>query len=851
MDPLRLPRGVTPRRYELDLTIDPDGARFSGRVRIEVSVAEQTRRIVLHALDLSLGSACVNGRAVDAARIVVDRKAETVTLRLDEALAPGDASLELSYDGAMNRQMRGLYESRAAFSGREERYAFTHLEPTHARRLLPSFDEPDFKASFVLKLTAPAGLTLLSNMPAVSRVEEGGRQTVVFGETPKMSTYLLAVAAARLSALRRQVAGTEVAVWTRPGEESQAAFALDVAEQALTGLNAYFAVPYQLPKLDLVAVPDFAAGAMENWGAIFFRDSALLIDPALSSIRARKRVAEVVTHEIVHQWFGNLVTMAWWNDLWLNEAFATWAAYKMVDRWRPQWGMWQDFEQDKKMPLRLDALRQTRAIVSEASSSAEIQAMFDPLTYEKGGAILRMLEEFLGEDAFRAAVQAYMRRFKYANASAADLWRELDLASGQPVSRMASDWLFQPGYPIVSASGLGGRRLKLAQRRFCAHGAAAEAQGRWSIPVVLRYRLLGDGEDRLHRLVLSEAEAEVALPGPRDLKWVYPNSAETGFYRVALEGELFDAALTSIGELHPIERAGLLGHLWARARAGEAPLLGFLDLLRALRQDGSRLVIEEVAGSLRFLHDELAPGPRERQALCLLAKELLGGHWLRLGWRKDGLSDEDKLSRGAVFSVLSALDAGETLCAETARRVSLYLADPSQEDPLLVSPLLAAAARFGAAELFEAYRLKMASAATPEQRDLLLKALAEFRPPELARRLLAMTLAEELRAQDAWKPYLHLFAGPCHRAEAWAFVQAHWGALRAKLGPRGATRIIAALSGLITQGELESVRAFFGDPANAVEMAGRALAQSLEAIELNARFKAAGASELSAWLLGG
>ncbi|MDE2510350.1 MAG: hypothetical protein KGL74_04450, partial [Elusimicrobia bacterium] len=432
----RLPKGVTPRRYELKLSLEPEAGAFRGRAAIAVNVAAPTDRIVLHALDLVIGEARVAGRRLDPSRIVIDAKAETMTLLLDRPLAKGPAAVEIVYEGRMNELMRGLFKARGRDGAKEEAWSFTHLEPTHARRVLPCFDEPQFKAPFALTLDVPAHLTPISNMPAVSEKTENGRRIVTFAETPKMSSYLLAVFAARLVSRSRKVGKTVISVWAPADQIGQADFALETAVHALKGLNSYFGLPYQLPKLDLAVSPDFASGAMENWGAILFRDASLLIDPKLSSGAARRRVAEVVTHEIVHQWFGNLVTMKWWNDLWLNEAFATWLAAKIVDQWKPAWKVWDDFDQGKRSPLSIDALPGTRPVRSDAATPAEIQAMFDPMSYQKGGALLRMMETYIGEAAFRKGVRAYIKRYQYKNAEAADLSRELEKASGKPVKKM-------------------------------------------------------------------------------------------------------------------------------------------------------------------------------------------------------------------------------------------------------------------------------------------------------------------------------------------------------------------------------------------------------------------------------
>lgn len=844
----RLPGGVTPRAYAARVSLEPEAGTFSGIVSIDVDVAAPTTSLVLHALDLEFTEIKVNGQALRPQDVRVDAQKETVTLVLPQALKAGKAKLELAYKGRISSQMRGLYQSRGLHRGKEEKYAFTHFEPTNARRMVPSFDEPALKATFSLTLEAPKELTLLSNMPPARREVSGDRQVVSFETTPKMSTYLLAVAAARLVPTTRRVAGVDVTVWTSPQDKKQAAFAMEVAKQALTRLNRYFGIKYQLPKLDLVSVPDFVSGAMENWGAVFFRDSAILIDGKLSSTRARRRVAITVTHEIVHQWFGNLVTMKWWNDLWLNEAFATWLSYKIVDGWKPGWKMWQEFEQAKKSPLSIDSLRSTRAISAAVSSSADIQAMFDPLTYDKGGSILRMLEGYLGEKAFRKGIRLYMRRHRYGNTEASDLWRALEEASGQPVTRLAEDWLKRPGYPIVSAKADGERGIVLSQRRFFSEPGAQD-DSLWQVPVVVKYKLSGEKAPREARLVLSERSQRLSLPGRGKLEWAYANAGETGFYRVALDRDLLSSLLAAGPRaLSPAERIGLLGHLWAQAKAGQRPLADFLDVLWAWRGETDRSVLEEISTYLKALHDTVA-SPEDLPRLADLTRALLGGQWKRLGWKpRRGEGDEALLSRAALLSAMSAVAPDDALRAQVGSAVDGYLRRPAGVDAALGSPLLAAGARFGDARRLAAYERALRAATTPERRDVLLRALGEFSDPALTRQALALTLTDAIRGQDAWRPFIVALGNPAAQDAAWGFARENWAALKEKLGPRGAAQIIGALSSLQGAGRREEVSAFFADPANAVAIAQKRLEQSLDAIAVGQRFKTQAAPQLSGWL---
>ncbi len=845
----RLPRVVKPKRYDLRLTIEPETGVFSGRVKTSVNVGAPTDRVVLNSLDLVYGKVLVNGRPLDASRVLVDDKSETVTLLLDAPLKRGAAVLEFEYSGKANELMRGLFKARGKTAGKEEAWTFTHLEPTHARRVLPSFDEPDFKASFRLTLDVPAGLQPLSNMPAVSDKTKDGRRVVTFAETPKMSSYLLAVFAARLAPKSRKVGKTVVTVWAPPEQLAQADFALDAAVRALGFLNKWFAYPYMLPKLDLVVSPDFASGAMENWGAILFRDASFLIDPKLSSDAAKRRVAEVVSHEVVHQWFGNLVTMGWWNDLWLNEAFATWVAYKAVHAWKPGWKVWEDFGQGKRSPLSIDALPGTRAVRSQASTPAEIQAMFDPMSYEKGGALLRMIEDYVGEKAFLKGVRAYMKRYAYKNAESAHFWREIERASGKPVRDMAEKWLERPGVPVVemSAAAAGGRALSFEQKRFSAFGLKDESL--WPVPMTIRYRLKGEKKTRLHRVLLTGARETVSLPGKGELLWAYPNAGELGYFRLSFGRETLERVLAHKGELTAGERSGLLNHLWAQTRAGAMPVDEFLAALAAFKGDDSRLILEDAAGYLRTLRLELAATDAEKARLSAFAADFFAPALARLGWeKKRGETVDATLTRPTVLNILALL-APATVEKGVTPRLKAYLEDPAKLDASLQVVVLNAAARRNEPALFDAFRERLAAPRTPEQKELMLRALAEFTAPELLERYLAMTLSSEIRAQDAWKPFVWLLSNPSSRGRAWEFVKANWPALVAKVGPRGATRVVAAAGGLVSPEWRAEAEAFFRAPANDVEMARKTLDQSLETIDLGLRLRSTQSESLQAWSL--
>lgn len=856
----RLYEQYRPRHYSLNLDIDPDKDDFSGRAEIEMDLVRPTRRITLHSNHIAVSEARVNGRLIDFARVQTQPEQETLNLELDFGLPAGPVRLELTYSAPFGRQMHGLYIAKARHDGKEERHAYTQFESTDARCMFPCVDEPEAKATFDVTVTSPQRFTVLSNTPVLSREVKDGKQTVSFKTSPKMSSYLLALAVGRLSCRSAKVGKTAIGVWSMPHQLDQTGFALDAAKFTLAWLNRYFAISYPLDKLDLVVVPEFTSGAMENWGMITFRDSAMLADPNLSSGSAYRRVAYVVAHEIVHQWFGNLVTMRWWNDLWLNEAFATWLAYKVVDAWKPKWRVWRDYEEHKAVALPIDALNNTRAISCEVKSVAAITAQFDSLTYEKGGAVLRMVESYLGEARFRDGVRIYMRRHQYGNTEARDLWRAIEESSGDPVTHMAEDWLTRPGFPLISVSAISGdaRTLKISQSRFSAYGQSEDSSP-WIVPIVLKYRLAGERKVRFQRVLLKEKEADVALAGRGKLLWVYPNAGETGFYRVSLETharpvssgrtpgagkELFKSLVENMkAALDPIERSGFLSHAWALTRTRGLALKDLIQVLRGLKGETDWIALDGIRSIMTALHEHVADSEEERLGLKKLASEIVGPAAKKLGWVK--LNDDDKrMSRAAALGTFAMLSPDAAFAKKAQTQLSRYLKQPASVDASLATVLLDLGARLGDSKRFSAYELLLSAATTPEQKDHFLKAFAEFQKPELARRALELVLTDRVLGQDIWKPLGYAVRNPAVQAQAWAFVQEHWAEIRGKSGDRGAARVIDALGGFWSLDAKREAEVFFRDPANRIPSADRGLRQALEFMELGASFAERARGEL-------
>lgn len=846
----RLPGAVVPKRYDVALSVEPDQERFSGSVAIQLHVREAVRRVIMHALELEILEATVEcGGVHHPAAVSMDPASETVTLTLNREIPAGPAMVGLTFSGRLNQQMKGLYEAKVG----TERYAFTQFEATDARRVFPCFDEPAMKAAFKITAVVPDHLVVLSNMDveAESTDTTARCKTVTFTETPPMSTYLVALAVAKLESREALIDGTRAAIYATPGQLALTGFAHEVMRACLPRLNTYFALRYPLAKLDLVGVPDFAMGAMENWGTIFFRENRLLLDPAQASANTLRAVANVITHEVVHQWFGNLVTMEWWEDLWLNESFATWLACKIVDDWHPEWKSWVEFARDKQVPLGVDALTSTRPISSKVRTAAEAEEMFDALTYEKGASVLRMLEQFLGDDVFRRGIREYITAHQYGNAPASDLWAALEAASGQPVPAIAQDWFTRPGFPLVAvrADGPDLQQVTVEQDRFLADRNARQSSAApWAIPLILAFE--DDEGVRRHRVLMTDRRTKIALPANGKVRWVYANAGEQGFYRTHYDQGLRDALALSLARLSPEERFGLLDNAWASAQQGALPIGEFLDLTVRFRGDDTRIVIEGLAGYLGTLGDRLAT-ESDRPHFARFIEDFYRPLVDVLGWdARPWESDEPRLARAAVLWTLGSLAKPASLIHEMTERLERYWADPAALDPTLATTVIRLCARVGSRERYDRYLERYHAAATPEDRDRYLTAFGDFAEPGLTPAILALILTEAIRGQDIWKPLRGLLSNPATQRETWTFIRANWPALRKKGGSVGAQRIIGGTKALWQAEWLAEVESFFSDPANRVASAERTLIQTLETIRLGLAFRREQQGKFSEWLHG-
>ncbi len=817
----RLPASPRPASYRATLTLDLDQRSFAGREAIALELTAPADEIVLHAAELALSSAVLRTARGEqpVASIEVAAASETVRLVLVAPVPAGPATLELAWTGRMSSGLRGLY--------RAGDVAVTQFEAADARRVFPCFDEPGFKAAWTLTVDAPAGVALLSNGAPMETTGEGGRQRVTFRETPPLPTYLVALACGRLEAKEAVVVrGVPVRTWAVPEKAALTAFGQEVAVEVLPRLEDYFGLPYAFGKLDQVGIPDFEAGAMENAGLITFREAALLLDPATASLPVMKRVAEVVTHELAHQWFGNWVTMKWWDDLWLNESFATWMASKIVNGWKPDWRVWLDFDAGKAAALQLDALRSTHPIHAEVRNPDEMAESFDLITYEKGGSVLRMIEGYLGEAPFREGIRLYMRRHAKGNAVADDLWAALAEASRQPVVELANAWIRQAGHPLVEVR-LDGRKVRFAQRRFFSEPGAAAAGETWPVPLVLRYEDGGGVKEQRH--LLTAATGEVALDGEGEISWLCANAGSNGFYRVGYDPASSSAMARHVGRLAPSERVGLLADEWALVRAGAREVGGFLDLTVAFGGEQDYAVLDELVGRLAGIESRLLE-TEVRARFQRFVAGLLGAELTAAGWdARPGEGDPARLRRAALVRAIGLVARAPLVVADAGARLDRFMAgDLGALEANLHEPAVVIAARAGDVRRFDALRSRFPREPDPAFQRRYLVGLAQFEDPSLAARAQDMALTDEVPLQDSASFLGALLANRTARDPFWRTLRDRWDAVQNRIGgaPMLLRRVVEAVGQLPERRHLDEASAFFA--AHPVPAAKQAIAQTLE-----------------------
>jgi puromycin-sensitive aminopeptidase len=830
----RLPTTVVPSRYDIRLEPDLEKATFAGEETITVTVREPVSEILLNAAELEIASVAAEGPggAVVQGTASLDAATEQARLAFPQTLEPGEWRLALAFTGTLNDRLRGFYRSTYKDAqGRARPLAATQFEAVDARRAFPCWDEPARKAVFAVTLVVPEGVAAVSNTRVVEERPAGpGKKTVCFADTIRMSTYLVAFLVGEFEATDPVMVGpTPLRVWCVPGKRHLARFAVDAGAFCLRFFEQYYGVPYPGDKLDLLAIPDFAAGAMENLGAITFRENALLVDERAASHTELERVADVVAHEIAHMWFGDLVTMAWWNGIWLNEAFATFMEMVAVDAWKPEWLRWVNFGVSRAAAMGVDGLVSSRPIEFPVEAPRDCEAMFDLLTYEKGASVLRMLEQHLGPETFRDGVRLYLHRHPYGNAETGDLWKALGDAARQPIPAMMDGWIFHAGYPMVGVD-VDDRGLRLSQRRFTYLEGAAGADQRWRIPVTVRASVEGRLVER--RVVLDASEGRVDLGGRVD--WAVVNAGGHGFYRVRYAPALLARLTGALTELQPIERFNLVSDAFALGQAGAIPVAEYLDLTAHFRDETDRNVWLAILGSLGYVNRVVDDA--SRPGLAALVRDRVGAAARRLGWDpRPGENELERQLRGDLLRVLGTLGDDADTQAEARRRYTRYREDEGSLDPNVLPAVIAILAFTGGETEYRDFLERFRTARTPQEEQRYLYALAGFRVAPLLRETLERTVSGEVRSQDA--PYLvrALLAGVYSRGPAWEFVKAHWETMGRQYPVSAYRRLYEGVTALVSPAWEAEVRAFF--PAHQIELGGKTLEQYLEQLRVAVRFQ--------------
>lgn len=741
----QLPRTAKPTHYAVEITPHADKMRFDGKVAIDIVVLQSTDRIVLQAANLTFARSTLTspGGKPQTAKVSTDADAQTASFAFDKALAPGNYVLSIDYSGVINTQANGLFALDYATPHGQRRALFTQFENSDARRFVPSWDEPSFKATFDLAINAPAGQMAVSNMPvATSTQTANGLKRVTFKTTPKMSTYLLFVSVGDFDRTTVKADnGTEIGVIAQTGKVDQARFALESSRDILHGYNDYFGIPYPLPKLDNIAAAGNSQffGAMENWGAIFTFEKSLLLDPAASDISDKQAVFVIAAHEIAHQWFGNLVTMAWWDDLWLNEGFANWMETRTTRKLHPEW------DADNTGPalksraaMRRDSYLTTHPVIQHVATVEQASQAFDQITYDKGEAVIAMLEDYVGADNWRAGVRSYVKQHQYGNAVTDALWQQVDAAApGKQFTQVAHDFTLQPGVPLIKASAsctAGITTVTLEQGEYTLDRPAKQAL-RWHVPVAVR------GAAGKDVRVLVDGTAQLQLPGC-DVP-VVVNAGQKGYFRTLYAPEQFKALSKGFSTLPVVDRLGVLLDTSAMATVGLQPEADLLDLTANVPVGASPALWQVVAGIWIGI-DELFEGDANAQAAWRrFALSRLAPEFATLGWddRKDDPAQIKQL-RAGLLRTLSEVDDAQVI-AEARSRFAAFQADPASLSSELRSTVLAIVARHADTANWDALHAMAKRETSSMLRDQYYDLLATAKDDALAQRALEMALTGE------------------------------------------------------------------------------------------------------------
>ena len=780
--PGQLPKTVVPRHYAI--RIQPDLVKFTthGRMTVEIEVLKPVKEIVFNALEMEVTKATLVMQQEIKLQPKQNPGKQTVSLELPEEIEPGPYRLLLEFDGKIGEQAQGLFYVKYPTHAGNKVMLGTQMEPVDARRVFPCWDEPVFRATYELTVVVPQKHLTISNTAIERETKLGdGLKEVHFARTPPMPSYLVVFVSGELEELKGTAEGVQIRIITTEGKKSQGRYALEATKKLLAYYNDYFGLKYPLAKLDQIAIPGGFDGAMENWGAITYNESMLLFDPATSSQETKQEIFVTVAHEMAHQWFGNLVTTAWWNNLWLNEGFASWMEVKATDHFNPAWQVCLNANSDKSTVMSGDARSTTHPIQQDVENESQANDAFDSITYQKGQAFLRMLESYLGEEEFRRGIHRYLSDHLYSNTTTADLWEALEKVSGKPIKAISAGWTEQPGLPLIriKTDCVDGRQMvRLEQERFTVMDPKA-APLQWKIPVTLMDIA---HTNSIHPTLLEKKSASVPM-GDCDAV-IKANANDTGYYRVLYEPGLFHKLQQHINQLPAADRLELLHDTWAMVEAARSPASIYLDLLESIRGEKSFAVWQEILSTLDYI-DGLEQKQPGRKAFQQYACSLLRPELQQLGWkRKTGETSTDSLLRGKIIERLGCFGDEKTI-AEAKGRFAKFLVHASTLSADLRPAVLKLAGRYSDKGTYDQIHGLARKADGTEERQLYYRALAGAVDPELAKETLAFALKDESVPQEAANRVIEVAQAGEHTELAWIFADQHMKELLAKLDSLG------------------------------------------------------------------
>ncbi|MGI4852861.1 MAG: M1 family aminopeptidase [Janthinobacterium lividum] len=819
----RLPADVHAQHYALHLTPDLKTATFTGAETIDVVLDRPSTTIILNSIELKISSVKAGKQT---GTVAYDEGKEQATFTFPVALPAGKVSLAIDYTGILNDKLRGFYLSKTA----KRNYAVTQFESTDARRAFPAFDEPAMKATFDLSLTVDKGDMVIANTNMLSdKPAANGMHTQTFATTPKMSTYLLAFQVGDWVCTSGQADGIPIRSCSTPDKLALTPFALHAAEHFLHYYNQYFGVKYAMPKLDMIGIPDFEAGAMENWGCITYRETALLVDEETAPLSAKKLVAVDVAHEMAHQWFGDLVTMQWWDNLWLNEGFATWMEYKAVDEWQPTWGLREDEALGLNSTLNLDAATRTRPIRSKADTPAEINEQFDGIAYGKAGAVIGMVEHYVGDGDFQKGLHAYMEAHKFGNATAEDFWNAQTAASKKPVDKIMESFVSQPGEPLLQTA-FSNDQYTVGQSRFFLTPPAQTPAQSWTLPVCVRGGAC--------QVISGAGVIKVPSEG------AYINADGKGFYRTSYDDASVKTLLAAAPQLRAPERILLVGDRYALLRAGQGTVGSYLDLVAALKGDPNAYVLDQSLSGYRSIRDRVATETQTKQ-LGAWIRQQFGPVYASMGTGKPGESLAEARRRAILFNLLGGADDPATV-AEAKQIAQKALAGDTTTDPEMKRAAVNIAADHGDAALYDQLQHIAETSSKPTDKTDALFTLPTFTDAALVQRTLDYAVSGKVRNQDSWILLASLLQRPESRVQAWAYIKANWDKVHAQFTTASGNRVVSSTGAFCRVEDHADVQQFFA--SHPVDASERALRDALDSIDTCVKFRAAQQPGLQAWL---